>query len=63
MRKYKATYEYIRNLKRYREEITFFSSHYANSRANYADAKSEIRKCKGSNISDNSMIIGSCIAY
>ena len=57
MRKYKAKYEYIRYGKRYTERITFFSDRYANSKANYVDAKSEIRRCKGNDIADNSMII------
>ena len=61
MRKYKAKYEYVCNLKRHTERISFLSNHYANSRANYADAMAEIRRCKGSKISDNAMIIFSYI--
>lgn len=56
MREYVAVYEY-NHYGRYTEDITFFSDHRANSKANHADAMKEIGRCKERGIRDSAVIL------
>lgn len=61
MREYVAVYEYNYH-GRYTEEITFFSDHRANSKANYADAMAEIRRHKERGIRDSAVVLNTYLA-
>lgn len=56
MREYVAIYTY-NYYGKYTEEITFFSDHRANSKANHADAMSEIRRRKERGIFNSAEIL------